>query len=140
MEADAAGGTDLAFDVVYKASSDNNSRAVAVKALEHARSRLARLKDAYLNGVIELDEFARSKKELEQAVAKAEGDIAAADKSADRNTLIATLRADIARAVADIKSPEKSLDEKNSAAKALIESCIYDKNAAIIELTYRIII
>lgn len=140
MEADAAGGTDLAFDVVYKASGENNSRAVAVKALEHARGRLARLKDAYLNGVIELDEFARTKKELEQAVAKAEGDIAAADKSADRNTLITNLRADIARTVADIKSPEKTLDEKNSAAKALIESCIYDKNAAIIELTYRIII
>ena len=68
------------------------------------------------------------------------GDIAASDKAADRNTLIANLRADIARAVADIKSPEKTLDEKNSAAKALIESCIYDKNAAIIELTYRIII
>ncbi len=140
MEADAAGSTELNFDVVYKSGGDNNNRAVAVKALEHAKNRLARLKDAYLNGVIELDEYARTKKELEQALVKAEGDISAADKAADRNTLLSTLRADIGRAVEDIKSPEKTLDEKNSAAKALIESCYFDKNAGIIELTYRVIL
>lgn len=140
MAADAAGDNTINFDVVYKTAKDNNNRAVAIKALEHARSRLARLKDAYLNGVIELAEYARTKKELEQDMSKAQSDIVAADKAADHNTILANLRADIARAVADIKSPEKTLDEKNNAAKALIESCLFDKNAGIVELTYRIVL
>lgn len=137
IEADAVGIGKLNVNVVYKSTSGNNRRDIAVKARTQALNKLARLKDAYLNGVIELDEFARTKKELEASVAAAESDIAAADKAADRDTVIANFRKEIARALEDIKSPETSIDQKNIAAKSIIEACFYNKTASTVELIYR---
>lgn len=140
MEADVKSDSLLNVNLVYRSSSGNNRRDIAVKALEQSRNKLARLKDAYLNGVIELDEYARSKKDLEISAAKAEADVAAIDKSADSKTILANLRADIAHVVEEIKSTETSMDQKNLAAKSIIKSCIYDKETSTVELLYRVVI
>lgn len=136
LETDVSGEEPLNIDLAYRAVPGDNRRELAEKALEQAKSRLRRLTDAYLNAVISLEEFSRSRKELEMQLSAAESSLAAIADTLDAKKIQRDMRADIKSLVTLLRSPEKSTDEKNAAAKELIKACKFDKTAESLEIIY----
>lgn len=140
LEADASSEEPLNIDLAFRPVAGDNRRELAEKALEQAKNRLRRLTDAYLNSVISLEEFSRSKKELDMQLSAAESGLAAIAGTLDEKKIERDIRAHIRSFVTLLRSPEKSTDEKNAAAKELIKACKFDKAAESLEIVYHAVV
>lgn len=140
LEADAHSKEPLNIELAFRTVPGDNRRELAEKALEQAKSRLRRLTDAYLNAVISLEEFSRSKHELDTQLSAAESSLAALADTLDEKNIQRNMQADLSRLVALLRSSEKSADEKNAAAKELIKACKFDKAAESLKIVYHAVV
>lgn len=135
---DAFGSTPVSYDVTYTASSGSDLAKLEA-SLKQIRAKKERLQEAYLSGVFELDDFAKAKRALDESVQQTQDQIAAQRSKADKDTVIPALRTSIAAALETLRSPETSIEEKNMAARSILETCIFDKSASTLTVTYRMI-
>lgn len=140
MEADLNSDSSINICTAFGSAPEGNRRNMAVKAMEQAKSKLVRLRDAYLNGVIDLEEYAHAKKDLDSSLTKAKAVVDAIDRTKSISAIAADVRADLSRVIDLIKSPDVSVDQKNTAVKSVIKSCMYDKASATIEIIYRALV
>ncbi len=107
--------------------------------LKQLHTKKERLQEAYLAGVLELADFAKAKQLLEGSIRQAQGDLDAQRARMGSETLVPALRASIAAALETLRSPETTIEEKNLAARSILENCVFDKGASTLAVTYRII-
>ena len=103
------------------------------------QTKKERLQDAYLSGVIELQEFASAKSALEESLAQAQQELDKIRAQSDDNCLRAQLQESIAAAVHTLRSPDAGVEEKHNAARSVIDTCIWDKSQSLLTISYRII-
>lgn len=139
MAEDAFGSSSVAYDVTYTAASGGSDLVKLEAALKQLRTRKGRLQDAYLSGVLELDEFAKAKSALESDIQRTQEQIKAQQARLDQRSIVPALRTSIAAALETLRSPDTSIEEKNQAARSILESCVFDKEAATLAVTYRVI-
>lgn len=135
---DTLSSTPVSYDLTYTASSGNNLAKLET-SLKQLRVKKERLQEAYLSGILELDDFARTKKALDESVQQTQEQIADQRSRVDKDTVIPALRTSIAIALETLQSPETSIEDKNMAARSLFESCIFDKAASTLTVNYRMI-
>lgn len=140
MSEDAYGSTSVRYDVTYTTASGNGDLARLETTLKQLRSRKDRLQDAYLSGVLELDDFAKVKTELDAAIGKTQEQMAAQRARLQKDSVVPVLRSSIAAALKTLQSPETSIEEKNLAARSVLETCVFDKDASTLAVTYRMIL
>ena len=138
LEEDAFGATPVSYDVTYTASSSVGDLAKRGAALKQLRTRKGRLQEAYLAGVLELEDFAKAKQMIEDGIRQTQAQVDAQRAKAGKD-LIPTLRASIAAALETLRSPETTIEEKNLAARSILETCVFDKETATLAVTYRIL-
>lgn len=136
LREDAATTGSLSCDVVYSAQSGGDELARMEASLKQLHTRLHRLQDAYLSGVIELDAFSSAKQELDSAVLQLEQEISAFRSRSDEDTIRHALQDAISAAVDTLTSPTATLEQKNSAARSIISSCVFDKATSTLRITY----
>ena len=134
---DAYGSTPVSYDVTYTASSGNDLSMLEA-SFKQLRTKKKRLQEAYISGVLELEEFAKAKKALDESIQQTQDQIEAQRSKADKDTVIPALRTSIAVTLETLRSPETSIEEKNMAARSILETCIFDKAASTLTVTYRI--
>ncbi|MDE6589442.1 MAG: recombinase family protein, partial [Oscillospiraceae bacterium] len=112
LEEDAFGSSSVAYDVTYTSASGGNDLSRLETALKQLYTKKERLQDAYLSGVLELDDFAKAKKGLEASISSTQKQIEDQRARLDKNSVVPALRASIAAALETLRSPETTMEEK----------------------------
>lgn len=104
----------------------------AVKQLQMKRRRL---QEAYLAGVLNLEDFAAAKSGIEDSISRAKAELE--ELKSGEAMMENQLQNAIIQAMETLQSPYASLEEKNNAARSVIENCVYDRDSALLTVTYR---
>ena len=108
-----------------------------MKQLQVKRRRLL---EAYLAGVLNLEDFSTAKTGIEGSLSKVEAELEELRAKSGTAIVESQLQTAIAQALATLQSPGASLEEKNNAARSVIENCIFDKENSLLTITYRVLI
>ena len=138
LEKDASTFEPLAYDVTYTGQSGGHDLARLETALKQLQLKKSRLQEAYLSGVLDLQDFAAAKKEIECGVKQMQQEIQAFRQKSDEAAVKKALQASIASALKTLTAPDASLEEKNNAARSIIENCTFDKASSTLAITYRL--
>ena len=139
LEADARTSDKLGYEITYTTRSGGNDLARLEAAQKQIQTKKSRLQDAYLSGVLELADFAAAKRDLDQSEAHIQQELADFHARTDEQAIRRTLQTAIAAALETLLRPEATLEQKNTAARSIIETCIFDKEASTLSITYRVI-
>lgn len=139
LEADARTSEALGYEVTYTSRSGGNDLARLEAALRQTQTKQSRLQDAYLSGVLDLDAFASAKRELDQSESVIRQELADFHAKTDEAAIRRTLQASITAALETLRSVEATLEQKNTAARSVIETCTFDKSSSTLSITYRVI-
>ena len=99
-----------------------------------------RLQEAYLAGVLNLEDFSAAKTDIEKTIAQAKDELQALQEMSDADVVEHQLQTAIATALETRQSPSATLEEKNNAARSVIENCTFDKENSLLTITYRVVI
>lgn len=138
MAYDAAGGVPLIYTIVRPHSGSLDEEALLHTRQNQIAARLARLREAYLAGVEDLESYKTAKKVLEAQREALEDRIAKGSHIQDKEEEDAMPRADILPCSALLADPEFPLDAKKAAAHAIMDRCILDKAANRLEIYYHL--
>lgn len=139
MAEDAFGSSPVSYDVTYTQAAGGSDLLKLEASLKQLRAKKVRLQDAYLSGVIELPDFASAKKTLDAGIAQEEAALKAHRAKLGQDTVVPALRSSIAAALETLRSPDTTIEEKNLAARSVLEICTFDKESATLAVTYRMI-
>lgn len=139
LEADAGTSEALGCDVTYTSQSSGGDLTRLESALRQTLAKKARLQDAYLSGVLELEDFATVKQELDRSEAHIRQELETIRSQTDEASVHRALQAAITSSLTTLRSPEATLEQKNNAARTIIDSCIFDKASSTLTISYRII-
>ena len=137
---DAFGSTPVAYDVTYTAASGGSNLAKLESALKQLHTKKERLQEAYLAGVLSLSDFAAAKKAMDANIANTQHELDAQRAKLAQDSVIPALRTSIAAALKTLCSADTSIEEKNLAARSILETCVFDKDASTLTVTYRMIL
>ena len=140
LEQDASSSADIAYDITYTNSSEGRELTHLEAALRVLKSKKERLQEAYLAGVIELEDFSKAKKDIEASAAKAAEDLERLKSRSNEETERAAIRSAISTALETLRSQRATTEQKNNAARSVIENCVFDKDSYTLAITYRIIL
>lgn len=110
------------------AQDQSRAQALQAQALAALEKKLARLREAYLCGAESPQEYKAQKQALQ---AQARELRQAADPPASQSSF------DPAPILATLQDPAAGTDQKHRAARAILETCTWDKAAATLTLVYR---
>ena len=139
LEADARTSGQLGYEITYTNQSGGGDLARLEAALRQLQNKKIRLQDAYLSGVLDLDAFASAKRELDQSEAGIQQELEDFHARTDDAAIRRKLQAAISATLETLRSAEATLEQKNSAARSVIETCTFDKAASTLSVTYRVI-
>ena len=137
MAEDAYGSTCVSYDVTCTSASAGGGLRELEAALKLLRAKKGRLQEAYLAGVFDLADFASAKQSLDANIAHTEKELAARRAMLAQDAVVPALRSSIAAALETLRSPETTIEEKNMAARSILETCVFDKKSSTLAITYR---
>ena len=138
LREDSATTQQLTCNVTYSAANGGADITRMESALRELEKKKVRLQDAYLSGVIELEDFAAAKRDLETAIAQTHEQLTQMQERTDEQRTQRTLQAAIKDALETITSPDATLEQKNNAARSILDTCVFDKAKSTLTITYRI--
>lgn len=138
MREDAITMQPLAYNVTYSAKSGGADIARMETILRDLEKKKVRLQDAYLSGVIELEDFATAKRDLELSVAQTQTQLHDLQERTDERRVQTALQSAITAALQTITSPDTTLEHKNNAARSVLDTCVFDKAKSTLTIIYRI--
>ena len=137
---DATSSTGIIYDITYTNASEGRDLVHLEAALRILESKKERLQEAYLAGVIELDDFSKAKKALEENMAQTAKELEERKSNSDEEITRAAIKGAISTALETLRSSTATTVEKNNAARSVIENCVCDKDSYTLAITYRIIL
>ena len=140
LEQDATSSTAIAYDITYTNSSEGRNLIHLEAALRILKSKKERLQEAYLASVIELDDFSKAKKDLEENMAQTAKELEEQKSNSNEEVTRTAIKGAISTALKTLRSPTATTEEKNNAARSVIENCVFDKDSYTLAITYRIIL
>ena len=137
LREDAASLQPLACNVTYSANSGGADITRTETVLRELEKKKARLQEAYLSGVIELADFAIAKRDIESTIEQTQSQLTQMKERTDEQRTQKILQEAIAKALKTLTSPNATLEEKNNAARSILDTCIFDKQKSTLAITYR---
>lgn len=137
---DAQTADELAYEVSYSPRSGGMDIARLEASQKTLLTKKQRLQEAYLSGVLDLADFAAAKGRLEADMAQVEQEIRSFRQRTDQLAVKKALQAAIADTLATLSSPDATREQKNSAARSIIDHCTFDRAASTLTITYRLIL
>lgn len=130
----------VAYEITYSNQNGGNDLARMEVSLRQAKQKRARLQEAYLSGVLDLEDFADSKKPLDADIAQLQQDIQAFYAKSDEQAVKSALQDSIRAVVKILQDPNASLEEKNNAFRSVVGTCIFDKESLTLKITYGVLL
>ena len=138
LKNDAAASLELTYDILDGDVDNKQSILQMETSLRQLKSKKERLQEAYLAGVVDLSAFSRAKKELEGNEICTAKELAAYRLQKNDDTGKEIIQNAAITAIKVFQCPTATVEEKNRAARSVIETCIFDKENATLSITYRI--
>ena len=137
LEADLHRTSEISPHLVFRSDLEApaQSTTVRLQLLEH---KLQRLRDAYLSGADTLEEYKAAKAMIEGEIDSLKRSADARAKAVSLKAARAALRTNLAKALKTLTSPTASVEDKNTAARSVLETCILDKASNTLSITYRV--
>ncbi len=135
LAADARAAEPLEYRITCRASED--SEADAERILRQIQMKKNRLQEAYLAGVLDLEEFSSTKRKLEEKEAFFQKEFSDLQAKKEASGPQPPLQTAIEGALETLQSASATLEQQHNAAYAVIESCCFDKTASLLSITYR---
>lgn len=139
LEADARTTGELGYEIIYTNQSGGGDLARLEAALRQLQNKKSRLQEAYLAGVLELDGFAAAKRELDQSESGLREELESFRARTDETAVRHALQSSITAALETLRKPDAALEQKNAAARAIMDNCVFDKETSTLLITYRVI-
>ena len=136
----ATSTSPLSYNITYTNASGGHELARLEATVKQLQVKRRRLQEAYLAGVLNLDDFSVAKTDIEGSISKAETELEELRARSDTAIVENQLQTAIAQALATLQSPDASLEEKNNAARSVIENCTFDKENSLLAITYRVLL
>lgn len=130
----------VAYEITYSNQNGGNDLARMEASLRQAKQKRARLQEAYLSGVLDLEDFADSKKPLDADIAQLQQDIEAFRTKSDEQAIKSALQDSIRAVVKILQDPNASLEEKNNAFRSVVGTCVFDKDSLTLKITYAVLL
>ncbi len=140
LELDSEVSSGIAYNITVSPSNGGHEISLYKSALQQLEQKKTRLREAYLAGIIELDDFSKAQAELVQSINDTQQELERAIAQSDASVVIATIKDNIALALKTLKSKSASIEEKNRAARSVIERCTYNKEQNLLEIVYRVML
>lgn len=134
---DALGSVPIAYEATYTSAPGGDTTKLEVK-LKQLHKKQERLQEAYLSGVLDLEDLAKAKKSLDHDILQTKEHLEARRIDLDGNSAAPALHAPISAALQTLCSSDATTEEKNLAARSILESCVFDKAFSTLSVTYRI--
>lgn len=129
-----------AYVVTYSSRSGGDDLARLESALKQLTIKKERLQDAYLSGVLDLTDFAAAKKTLELSMEQTRAEIDAFHARADETRIKAQVQSSISTALETLRNPNATIEQKNNAARSVIDTCSFNKQTSTLSITYSVVI
>lgn len=136
----ATSTSPLSYNITYTNASGGHELARLEATVKQLQVKRRRLQEAYLAGVLNLDDFSVAKTDIEGSISKAETELEELRARSDTAIVENQLQTAIAQALTTLQSPDASLEEKNNAARSVIENCTFDKENSLLAITYRVLL
>lgn len=140
LSEDVDSSAPLKTVVIYTAAHGGEDLARLESAQKLLLSKKKRLQEAYLSGVLELDDFAAAKKEIETHIAQVAQDIQAVHSRENKDSIRAVLRSSISSALVTLRDPAATIEQKNNAARSVIDTCTFDKQTSTLSIVYSVVL
>ena len=126
----------LRYIVVY-GEADTAAKMQSLKALLAASdTRLARAREAYLNGVDTLEEYNEAKRLLQQQREKIQSELDGLTQSNIDAEALPAIKQGIAGLLDTLRDPNLDMRAKHAAAHGMIQSITYDRAAGTMVFQY----
>ena len=139
MNEDASQPFLLDVNITYTHQNGGSDISRLEAALKMLQSKKARLQDAYLSGVLDLNDFAAAKKDLDANIAQVEQDLHNLHSKTDEAAVKAAIKAVVSKVLATLTDPMATTEQKHNAARSVIENCTFDKQTQTLNITYGIV-
>lgn len=134
---------DFGHSGALKFTAEYISNPAAPSDLQKQRTRLisrvARLREAYLDGVESLDSYKQTRAKLERQLSDLDAQISKLRPDGAQNA-VETLRAAIGEVLETLQSPTATIAQKHEAAQSIVQSCYFDKSKMLLSLSYKVTI
>ena len=87
-----------------------------------------------------MEDFAATKKVLENSIAQTEQEIEAFRQRSDESVVVAAIQDAIRAALKTLTDPSATIEQKNNAARSVIDTCTFDKQTYTLSVTYGILL
>lgn len=138
LKKDAASASPIAYNITYTNVNGEHEKDRLETTIKQLRVKRGRLQDAYLAGVLNLEDFSAAKTDIENSISEAEAELEELQAVSDTSIVSDQLQTAIIQTLATLQSSDVSLEEKNNAARSVIEHCVFDKEKSMLTITYRV--
>ena len=123
-------------------SSDGTATDIQLikRQLEQLERKKVRLREAFLAGADSVEEYKETKAYLDKEIVAAAQELERLQLSNCEDAAPHLLKDHIREALAVLTSPSAAIPQKFDAANAIIENCTWDKAAATLSLSYRVVL
>ena len=133
---------DPAATLEYRISSSAEGVMGKINTLrlesEQLERKLHRVRDAYASGVDSLDEYKKYRADIAARQEEITYEIAQLELQFHPEDASAALRDIIKETLKTLEAADTTLEEKNHAARELIDTCTWQKSTATLRITYRL--
>ena len=140
LKTDAVSTSPLSCNIICTNAGGGHELTRLEATVRQLHVKRGRLQEAYLAGVLNLEDFSAAKKDIESAISQAEAELEELKAKSDGEVVKHRLQDAIAHALETLQSPGASLEEQNNAARSVMENCVFDKENSLLTITYRITI
>lgn len=137
---DVTSTSPVAYNITYTNASGGHELARLEATLKQLRVKRGRLQEAYLAGVLDLNDFSSAKAGIEQTISETEAQLKGITAKSDATQVQNRLQHAISAALDTLRSPDSSIEEKNIAARSIIQNCVFDKENSLLTITYQVIV
>ena len=137
---DASNPVPIAYNIIYTNASGGHELARLEATIKQLTVKRGRLQEAYLAGVLNLEDFSVAKTGIENSMAQAKAELQELQAKSDTDVVEQQLQTAISTALETLQSPSATLEEKNNAARSVIENCTFDKENSLLAIIYRVVI
>ncbi len=137
LQEDMLVGNTIRYQEVRRSSTERHSQQTVLGKIELSEKKKARLTDAYLSGVMDLEDYSRLKAVLEQELSELRA-AQSTEEETKPETALQILRSQIEQALRTIVSDKATTEEKYNAANSIVDRCVFDKSTMSLSIIYRL--
>ncbi|MBQ8263571.1 MAG: recombinase family protein [Oscillospiraceae bacterium] len=139
LEADSESAAPLHYALAVGSADKAEERKRLLAAEEQLDRKLKRIREAYTAGIDSLEDYGRYKAEIDAEREHLRSRISELEAH-DPGKAEDSLRENIRKTVETLRSPDTTKEQKNNAAREILESCVFDKATMTLKITYRLTI